>query len=351
MAGHDATAAARWMRTAYRVVAASGTTPPTAARAYAVVFVAAYEGLLGGMPAHRTLQGQLPDLTSLPMPPNPATVDWPLVLSASAATVLRALFPTLATEVEVAATEREDAEQRARAGISQQVAAASRAHGAATAQAVLDWAGQDGHAQAAARAATYAPPVGDGLWVPTPPNFGRAIEPYCAEVRPLLLHTVDEVAPVPHVPFATDPASPFFAQAWSTYQQSSDNDDESRDIARVWTDNPVFSGLPAGHWLHIRIQVAEQHRLRLDLTVKALVRTAVALHDAFMNCWTWKYRYNLLRPVTYVRTYGIAAGWNTWVNTPQFPQYTSGHSVASAAAARVLTDVFGPKRFDDRTGQ
>jgi membrane-associated phospholipid phosphatase len=175
------------------------------------------------------------------------------------------------------------------------------------------------------------------------------MEPYCAEVRPLLLHTVDEVAPVPHVPFSTDPASPFFAQAWSTYQQSLDNDDESRDSARVWTDNPVFSGLPAGHWLHIVIQVAEQHRLRLDLTVKALVRTAVALHDAFMNCWTWKYRYNLLRPVTYVRTYGIAAGWNTWVNTPQFPEYTSGHSVASAAAARVLTDLFGPKRFDDRT--
>ncbi len=94
------------------------------------------------------------------------------------------------------------------------------------------------------------------------------------------------------------PRQPRWRQAYATYQQSFDNTDETRDIARFWTDNPSSSGLPAGHWLHIVVQVAEQHHFRLDLTVEALVRTAVALYVAFLGCWTWKYRYNLLRPVT-----------------------------------------------------
>ncbi len=96
--------------------------------------------------------------------------------------------------------------------------------------------------------------------------------------------------------------------------------------------NPSFSGLPAGHWLHLAVQAAEQHGLGLDVTVEALARTGVALHDAFVNCWTWKYRYNLVRPVTYVRQH-VDPSWTTWVNTPQFPEHTSGHSVGSRAAS------------------
>ena len=86
--------------------------------------------------------------------------------------------------------------------------------------------------------------------------------------------------------------------------------------------------------------------LRLDATVEALARTSVAMHDAFLNCWAWKYRHNLLRPVTYVREH-IDPSWSTYVNTPQFPEHTSGHSVASRAAAAVLTDLLGPLAFED----
>jgi hypothetical protein len=100
--------------------------------------------------------------------------------------------------------------------------------------------------------------------------------------------------------------------------------------------------------MSITVQAAEQRGLALDATVEALARTSIALHDAFLNCWTWKYRYNLLRPVTYVRRH-IDPAWSTWVNTPQFPEHTSGHSVASRAAAAVLTDLLGRFAFDDTT--
>lgn len=84
----------------------------------------------------------------------------------------------------------------------------------------------------------------------------------------------------------------------------------------------------------------------LGTTVEVFARTGVALHEAFLSCWTWKYRLNLLRPVTYVRRH-IDPAWSTFVNTPQFPEYTSGHSVASRAASTVLTELLGDVSFTD----
>jgi membrane-associated phospholipid phosphatase len=98
----------------------------------------------------------------------------------------------------------------------------------------------------------------------------------------------------------------------------------------------------------IGTQVLQQEGARLDLSVEALARTGIALHEAFLNCWTWKYRYQLLRPITYVRRY-IDPAWNTFINTPQFPEYTSGHSVASPAAATVLTHLLGDVPFVDNS--
>lgn len=343
---HGPQAAARWVRASYAVVAAQGVTPPTAARAYAGTWIAVYEALLGGMPHHRSLAGQVHALSGLPRPAAPGQVHWPLVVGAAASTVLTGLFAELRPAARSALDDALAAgtDEAARAGASAQRQADSLAHGRAVARAVLAWLATDGHAEASA--APYSPPTGEALWVPTPPNFGTAIEPHCEQVRPLVLLRTDEVAPAPPVPFSTAPGSPFWLQARATYDQSFANTDDQRDLARFWTDNPVFSGLPAGHWLSIAVQVAEQRGLALDVTAEALVRTAVALHDAFLNCWTWKYRYDLLRPVTYVRRH-LDPAWSTWVNTPQFPEHTSGHSVASRAAAVVLTDLLGSAPFDD----
>ena len=341
VAVHGPQAAARWMRAAYDVVAPQNLTPPTAARLYALLSISAYEALLGGMPAHRTLQGQLTDLTGLPRPAPAGQVHWPSVLGAASAALLRGLLPqmTPAGQRVVLAAEELDATAARGSGTPRARLEHSRRHGQLVAQGVLRWAATDGHAEASSR--SYTPPTGPSMWVPTPPNFGTAIEPHCADVRPLVLRSTDEVEPPPPLPFSDEPASGFWQQAQATYRQSSANTPDQRDIARFWTDNPVFSGLPAGHWLSITVQAAEQHGLNLTQTVEALARTSIALNDAFLNCWTWKYRHNLLRPVTYVRRH-IDPEWSTLVNTPQFPEHTSGHSVASTAAAVVLTDVLGP---------
>ena len=72
------------------------------------------------------------------------------------------------------------------------------------------------------------------------------------------------------------------------------------------------------------------------------------MHDSFISCWDCKYVFNLLRPITYIQAQ-IDGSWTPLITTPNFPEYTSGHSTQSGAAAFVLTDLFGPMPFTDRT--
>jgi hypothetical protein len=129
---------------------------------------------------------------------------------------------------------------------------------------------------------------------------------------------------------------------------------EQFTIARFWADDPGRTSTPPGHWISILNQVLVQDEARLSLAAEAYVKVGMALADAFITCWHTKYLYNLLRPITYIQTQ-IDPTWNTpaitdAVNTPPFPEYTSGHSVQSAAAAIVLTSLFGDNyAFVDNT--
>jgi hypothetical protein len=83
---------------------------------------------------------------------------------------------------------------------------------------------------------------------------------------------------------------------------------------------------------------------------EAYARLGIALSDAFVACWRVKYAHNLLRPITYIRaTIDPAWGDPLPLVTPPFPEYTSGHSVQSAAAAAVLTAQLGEMAFVDHT--
>jgi membrane-associated phospholipid phosphatase len=327
---------------------AAGFTPTSAARLYAYIGVAMYESVRGGMPAHRSLAGQLTGMPAVPTADRSTRHDWPTALSAAVAGTADHLFDREVSRQAIAAFHDEQVAARRAAGVPARTLEASLAHGRAVASALRPWIDTDGYREIRRKAAEqgYTPPVGPGLWESTPPNFGPAIEPYWGEIRPLVLRSADEVVPADPVPFSTDPSSAFHAEAMHTYRAGLSLTDEQRTIARFWTDNPVQSGLPSGHWMLIVGQVASQRGLGLDVTVEAFARTGVALADAFLSCWFVKYQHNLLRPVTYVRAH-IDPDWVTWVNTPQFPEYTSGHSVSSLAAAVVLTDLLGSRPYVD----
>jgi hypothetical protein len=116
--------------------------------------------------------------------------------------------------------------------------------------------------------------------------------------------------------------------------------------------NPITSGLPSGHWMLLVGQLCIERGLTLDAAAEAHAMAGITLADAFTSCWYEKYVTNLLRPVSYIRAHVPGrAEWLSFVNTPQFPEYTSGHSVASRAVATVLTAVLGTFPYTDRTHQ
>jgi hypothetical protein len=164
----------------------------------------------------------------------------------------------------------------------------------------------------------------------------------------MVLTSGGECPPIAHPAFSTSNGSDFYNAALEVYNVGLGLTAEQKTIADYWADGAVATGTPPGHWIAIVSQIARNDRLSLAETAEAYARVGIAVHDAFIACWNAKYVYNLQRPVTFIRN-NINATWSSYIGTPAFPTYTSGHSTQSGAAARVLTDMFGPKPFIDTT--
>ena len=139
------------------------------------------------------------------------------------------------------------------------------------------------------------------------------------------------------------------------------DESEKMEIAKFWDCNPYVSThkghlmfatkkiTPGGHWIGIVKIVTKKANADLMETVYVYTKTSVALFDGFISCWDEKYRSNLIRPETLINQY-IDDAWAPVLQTPPFPEYSSGHSVVSGAAAEVLTQIYGDNfQFDDDT--
>jgi PAP2 superfamily len=150
-------------------------------------------------------------------------------------------------------------------------------------------------------------------------------------------------------PYSEEKTSRFYKEALEVHGISANLTSEQRAIARFWSDDPMLSPTPPGHWISIALQVLDRENASLERSVELLARLGISLADSFIACWQTKYQYNLLRPVTYIRRV-IDPTWDSLINTPPFPEYPSGHSTQSAAAAAVLTSMFGENyAFEDKT--
>jgi hypothetical protein len=97
---------------------------------------------------------------------------------------------------------------------------------------------------------------------------------------------------------------------------------------------------PGGHWMGITGIACKKQKLSLSKTAYVHAMVSIGMADAFISCWNNKYRYNRVRPVTAIKKL-IDRNWSPLLQTPPFPEYTSGHSVISATASTILTHFFG----------
>jgi membrane-associated phospholipid phosphatase len=149
--------------------------------------------------------------------------------------------------------------------------------------------------------------------------------------------------------YSEDPSSAFYREALEVYQTATNLTPEQKLIARFWSDDPMLSPTPPGHWISIALDILDRKDAGLDESADVLARLGIALSDAFIVCWHSKFEFDLLRPVTYIRRL-IDPRWEPLLITPPFPEYPSGHSTQSGAAAAVLSSMFGENfSFEDAT--
>ncbi len=335
--------------------------PPVASRIFAYPNVAAYEIMALGNDDYLSLAGQLKDLDSIPKPDKGVTINYQLAaMTAHMELNKRLIF----------SEERMEVFRDSLYGIWENknptVFNASKAYGLKVADHIGAWMNKDNYAQTRTMPKFTVDTDDPTRWQPTPPAYMDGIEPHWNKIRPFVIDSASQFKPTPPPPFSMEESSDFYKELKEVYDislQITEEGDESEEIeiAQFWDCNPYVSVTrghlmfatkkitPGAHWIGITKIAARKTDSDFNKTVYAYTKASVAMADAFISCWDEKYRSNLIRPETLINQH-IDDDWKPVLQTPPFPEYTSGHSVVSGAAATALTDIFGDDfAFDDDT--
>ncbi|WP_276168996.1 vanadium-dependent haloperoxidase [Zobellia alginiliquefaciens] len=330
------------------VIVADIFTPPVASRIYAYSNVAAYEGIRFADASKKSLAATLNNLEKLPEPIANKEYYYPLVSAVAFMNVGKSLVFDLD---KVEAIKGDMLAEIKAIGIDAVVYENSVSFGEELAAEILNWAAKDGYLR---RTALPRYSVNDdaGRWKPTPPDYMEAIEPHWNTIRPFVLDSAGQFDPGLPTAFDLEKDSKFYEEAIEVYETVNQLDDKQLEVAKFWDCNPNISHTkghvmyfqqqisPGGHWMHIAAQVLEEEKANGVTAAETMSLLGVTIADAFISCWDQKYKSSLTRPETYINNY-IDQDWEPILQTPAFPEHTSGHSVASSAAATALTALFG----------
>ena len=386
---------AEWTRNLYGAVRAERLSPPVAARLYAYTAVGLYAGLAAADSSLPRLDGRLNGLPELPRSRG-GSYDPTLTLLATQRVLFDTLFRDALPTTKSSLTRLLDSLRLARlALVSPSDSTPSDSLGTQTALAIIRWAHADGFSST--RGKKYVLPVGRGLWVNdstattytsqsisgisqlvVPGNPGNAVtggggsdrglildrqkragpttmpavnmagitEPYWGTLRPFVLKSWEECPSQPAPVYGEKAGTQLYDEAKHVYEVSKSLTPEQRTITLYWADNGGETGTPVGHWLAIAGQMISQNKMSANDAAMAITALSVSMADAFIATWGYKFKFNVMRPRTAIRGM-IDPKWEPSIPTPPFPEFVSGHSTVSAAAAQTLAKLLGEKPFVD----
>ena len=324
--------------------------PAVSSRIFAYTNIAAYEALRPGYKNYPSYAGKLNDLQPVPLPKLGKQYSYPVASVIAFSTVAQKLvFDGNA----IKKMEQEYITQLQSFNMDQALLDSSVSYGRAVGNHIITWAAADGYLQRNSLPAFIVTKEA-GRWQPTPPNYSDASETNWKTLRSLTLDSCSQFRPIAPTKFDTAKNSAFYKEAYQVFTAVKNPQASDSAIAWYWDDNPNTSltdghityfqqkNSPGGHWIFIACTVAQKEKFDAMKTVALVSKTAIALYDAFISCWDAKYTYNYIRPETFINKY-IDKNWEPLIQTPAFPEYPSGHSVASSSAATVLTQTLGDK--------
>ncbi len=306
------------------------------ARPFAYSGISAYESIDPGLLSWKQ---QYNGLTNLPETEKSKKYNWSASVNASLAEFNRSFFTSAnlnATDL-AAIDSLENAISSTFAAENADVITRSVAFGKSIADAIFAWSLTDGYIQNNAMA--YTPPVGIGLWVPTSPAPALPAGPFWGNDRRIIAGSGDNDAPGAPIAYSVNPGSDFYKEVNDLYQASKVLTTDQKNMALFWRDVPGVS--TPGHWMSITQQAIRQSKCMLDKAALGYALVGICLNDAVITVFHYKYVYNQVRPVTYIRKIIGDATWSSFIPTPNHPKYPAAHAVVSAAAAEGLTAAFG----------
>ena len=333
--------------------------PPVASRIYAYPSIAAYEvAVLAAPDEFHSLMGQLNESSALSV--NSSDYDKANYQLASLAAYYKVAIHLIFTEQFLIDHREGLFEEIKNAGMPEEEFQASLDLGEAVADEILAYASEDNYHQSRSFG-KYTVKNDLGAWKPTPPAYIEGIEPHWNKIRPFFLDSANQFAPVAPPLFDTIPESTFYQDAKAVMDAGINIQGDQEEIAFFWDCNPYKMNVkghvmfaekkitPGGHWMGIASIAVKNKGQEWKATAETLATTSIYLFDGFISCWDEKYRSALIRPETYINIY-MDQNWLPLLQTPPFPEYTSGHSVVSTAAAIALTRLYGePFHFVDST--
>jgi PAP2 superfamily len=329
-------------------------TPPVASRSLAYLGVTAFESVAAGSAELQSLAGQLNGFKPVPQREAGKIYDEAVVVQAALAFSAQNFFSnTGPTGQRAMAALESKLHAKVLEGVASDVVARSEAYGKVVAEHVLAWSRDDGGAviENMGFPLQYELTKGPGHWVPTNliAQQQKPLLPNWGKNRTFAMPSSAECALPPPVEYSEDKTSEFYKQALEVFEAKKNLTPEQKAIARFWSDDAMLTPTPPGHWISIALQIFQRDTVGLYKSVDVLARLGVAQADAFIGCWNGKFQYDLLRPITYIRR-TMDPKWESLLNTPPFPEYPSGHSTQSGAAATVMTQMFGENfTFEDAT--
>ena len=327
--------------------------PPVASRVYAYPSIAAYEVMVQTDSSYVSLAGQLKGLSEVPAPKN--EIDFELAAIQSFINVGKTL---IFSEAKFEEYESNFHAQIKETGLDESILNNSLTYAKVVSDAILEWSDKDNYKETR----TFQKfDVTDAIdrWQPTPPGYFEGIEPHWSKIRLFVIDSSNQFKPDRPTEFDMDENSTFYQEMMDVYNVSNALDQEQSEIASFWDCNPFVINVqghamfatkkitPGGHWISIAKIACQTDSANFMKSVATYALTSIALADAFISCWDEKYRSEYIRPETVINRY-IDPNWMPLLQTPPFPEYTSGHSVISGAAGVALTSIYGdPFPFDD----
>lgn len=322
-------------------------TPIVSSRIYVYPTIAFYECIRYDDPAMTSLAGKLNGLHSLPAPPAGKKIDPFIAACVSFSHVAQIL---VGSEYKFSDWRKAFADSLFAHGDSV-LAQNSILFGRSVADSIIAWTKRDNYLKS--RASTrFVYSSAPGAWQPTPLDYAQALEPYWNTIRPMTLKSASQFAPKEKLVYSKSKDSKFYKTVLETYNIGKNLDTLQKATALYWDDNPnvsvnighlnyfIHKVSPGGHWILIGQQACIQKNIPVTKAALVYALTSIAVFDAFISCWDEKYRSNLIRPITIINRI-IDKNWTPYIQTPPFPEFTSGHSVVSDAAAVVLTALLG----------